>query len=208
MKKKEIYKAFRRAVKKTKGLPKNLNFLKSLSSNKKNHFETSEEITEALILKIQKKSIQRLHADPEFIQMSAMEKLLSYYFVWGEEIEDRFPECIYLKKYFIKRGTAGPHLHPSLENLLEEIVDQGLQEGSFQNRLFISKYYAKILIAQQEDLLRFYWMNKGNEEALTAYTEKSVHLLHQLLQENFLDQMADLMQFEIKQQLGHLKFWS
>lgn len=208
MKKKDIFKALRRVIRKEKKLPKKLNILDQASAKLKVKFTTPEEVVTELILHVQKKSIQRVQADPEFKEMGAIEQLLSYYFVWAEELDERFPECRYLKSYFIKTSPKGPRIHPHLADFFNAIIADGLLQNEFHSRMIIQKSYPKILAMQQEDLLRFYWMNKGNMSTLNAYIEKSVHLSTQLLQENFLDQAFGLFQIQAQEQINQFKFWS
>jgi hypothetical protein len=144
-------------------------------------------------------TLEKLKDDEIYRNYSAREKLLSFYFLWVQQLKE-YRSYILLQQ---EKPLSGG-LHPGkLESFrvafydyIRELVKEGYQSGDVKERKFISDQYVHGFWMQALFVLR-YWIKDDSErfEMTDAAIEKAVNLSFQLIHSNTLDSILDFGKF-------------
>lgn len=141
----------------------------------------------------------KLKEDETYRNYSVREKLLTFYFMWVQQLRENRSYILQQKEQFI---APGMHLG-KLENFrlafydyIRELLKEGYQTGEVKERKFISDQYAHGFWLQALFVLR-YWIKDGSErfEMTDAAIEKAVNLSFQLITSTTLDSIFDFGKF-------------
>ena len=144
-------------------------------------------------------TIATLHGTQEYNEYSVREKLLSFYFTFIEVLKQNRSFVLYFFQTQRKHELAPSFLKNARKSYLDFVnvlVEEGLQNGEFKKRPYLSEKYGDALWLQFLFLLRF-WVNDESKsfESSDALIEKTVKLTFELLGESPLDSFIDLAKF-------------
>lgn len=145
------------------------------------------------------RTIGRLQADETFLQFSAMEKVLAFYYTLLEELRTDRSFIVYqLKSY---RGIElAPTFIKSFKNEFDAffttVVHAGQQSGEIATRPLLTKRYPDLFWLHFGMLLK-YWKEDESPafEKTDAYVEKSVTLAFELIGKGVIDSAIDFGKF-------------
>jgi len=144
-------------------------------------------------------TISTLRVTPEYSDYSVKEKLLSFYYTFMEVLKQNRSLVLYFFQQQNKHDIIPSFLkntHKSYLDYVGVLVEEGLQNGEFKKRPYLSEKYADALWVQFLFLLRFWVSDESkNFESSDALIEKTVKLSFELLGESPLDSFIDLAKF-------------
>lgn len=162
-------------------------------------FGSFDAIDKAIWMRTITRTFARLKEDETYVGYSVREKLLSFYYVWIEELTSirSFIQYSYRK--------AGQNVYvngptKAIKNLFKqyanELVAEGLEKGELQQRTVLSEGYADALWLQLLFVLNF-WLKDDTArfERTDAAIEKAVNLSLDIMGRNTLDSAIDFVKF-------------
>ncbi|RCH55671.1 TetR/AcrR family transcriptional regulator [Mucilaginibacter hurinus] len=154
-----------------------------------------------------KKTIFEIKSQEVWVQYSAREKALSFFYAFFELIKANRSFVVYsVKKQ--PRTLSVPAIFEPLKDIFEdfadEILKEGLETGELSDRKFFAKRYKDALWLQFGFLLNF-WIkdNSAGFEQTDEAIEKGVNVTFDLFQRSPIDNLIDYGKFLYKS--GSLK---
>lgn len=164
------------------------------------HFPTLEAAEGAIWTDLMQRVVHAVESGPEWAEFSARQRLLAFYFAFGEE-------SLGMRSILLARlGKCGALARPpwlrGFEELFREfaqrIVERGLAQEEIADRGQISSIYPGALYTQFRSIIDFHLKDVSpGYERTDAYIEKSVTLAFELLRKQALDAAFDLVRFLI-----------
>ncbi|MBX2945345.1 MAG: TetR/AcrR family transcriptional regulator [Cyclobacteriaceae bacterium] len=145
------------------------------------------------------KTISRLEGDGDYVNFSAREKLLAFYFTLAETLKANRSFCVLLLSRHSRLEVVPGFLKP-FKNKFEEFVGQllndGKSKGEVAERPYLDKRYPQLFWVHLSLLLLF-WKDDDSAdfEKTDAFIEKSVNLAFDLIGKGALDSAIDFGKF-------------
>lgn len=166
------------------------------------HFSSLEKIPQTNPVNALNKALERLHADEQFADFSAREKLLGLFFTLFEELGAN--RSYYLFNYTDIQSVASQSKDwkgflSELDNQVNEILTEAKLQNEIKDRQFIGAHYSKGYKLAFTYLFRV-WLKDDSEEFTTtdAAIEKTINLSFDMLQSNQFDSLLDFGKFAFK----------
>lgn len=142
---------------------------------------------------------EKLKGDETYRNYSAREKLLTYYFLWVQQLRENRSYILLQKDKYLVPGLhidQLEHFRKAFYDYVRELIKEGYQTGEIKERKFISDQYVHGFWLQALFVLR-YWMKDSSErfEMTDAAIEKAVNLSFQLVSSGTLDSILDFGKF-------------
>lgn len=148
------------------------------------------------------KTLDRLNADPAYMEFVAQEKLLAFYFTLIEELTPLRSYVQYAAGPFSTYTVASSHLDAFRELFLKyatEVIQVGIQTEEVYERPYITSKYNLGLWTQMLFVLSFWVKDESTDRQKTDEAiEKVVDLSFDLMGKTPLDTLMDFGQFVIK----------
>lgn len=144
-------------------------------------------------------TVDKLKEDETYRQYSAREKLLTFYFLWVQQLRENRSFILQQKE---NHRIPGLHLEKletfrhAFYDYIRELIKEGYQTGEIKERKYISDQYVHGFWMQALFVLR-YWIKDTSErfEMTDAAIEKAVNLSFQLISSNTIDSLLDFGKF-------------
>lgn len=144
-------------------------------------------------------TVDKLKEDETYRQYSAREKLLTFYFLWVQQLRENRSFILQQKE---NHRIPGLHLEKletfrhAFYDYIRELTKEGYQTGEIKERKYISDQYVHGFWMQALFVLR-YWTKDTSErfEMTDAAIEKAVNLSFQLISSNTIDSLLDFGKF-------------
>lgn len=144
-------------------------------------------------------TLEKLKEDETYRNYSAREKLLSFYFLWVQQLRENRSYILLQKEKYL-----APPLHldkleafrAAFYDYIRNLIKEGHQTGEVKERKFVSDQYVHGFWLQALFVLQ-YWIKDDSErfEMTDAAIEKAVNLSFQLISSNTLDSILDFGKF-------------
>lgn len=202
--KKKIIKRFKKYVVREKQIPKSLKHLlkekdsfKTFESIAKSPTNVLEEISKSYVID----ALHIIKEDENYANMSVREKLLSFYFVFIQEIrrDEEFLKVIFCPKQVQLMKHVKNSMRPPFVEFIDEMIQEGIMNEEIKSRTALDKIYSMTL---EKDLLLVlkFWLKDHSEDKIKTdeLIERLVHLEMNALGPNFLDDLFGIgkMMFE------------
>jgi hypothetical protein len=144
-------------------------------------------------------TLEQLHQDAVYKDYSSREKLLSFYFLWIQNLLKIRSFILLRKKGFSLRDWRADNLS-TLRSAFYDYVNELLREGEatqeVKERKYISDKYVHGFWLQLLFVLNYWIEDESHEFELTdAAIEKAVNLSFKLVSENTFDAILDFGKF-------------
>ncbi|MFN7703390.1 MAG: TetR family transcriptional regulator C-terminal domain-containing protein [Chryseotalea sp.] len=167
------------------------------------HFSSIETIASSIWEDWLTTTITQLKADEQFSSFTVREKLLTFYFAFGEKLKlHRSYALLTIKQ---NMGTP-PRMATSnkakkvFTNWLTEIIADGIVRDEIAKRPILDKRYPDLFWAHFLFFLQFWKKDDSkNFERTDVFTEKSVNLAFDLISKGAVDSAFDFAKFIFQQ---------
>lgn len=144
-------------------------------------------------------TLDKLKEDEIYLNYSAREKLLTFYFLWVQQLRENRSYILQQKEQYLVPGLHLEKLESfriAFYDYIRELIKEGYQTGEIKERKYISDQYVHGFWVQALFVLR-YWTKDDSErfEMTDAAIEKAVNLSFQLISSNTLDSILDFGKF-------------
>ncbi|PWV51442.1 AcrR family transcriptional regulator [Chitinophaga sp. S165] len=144
-------------------------------------------------------TVEQLKEDEIYRNYSSREKLLTFYFLWVQQLRDNRSYILQQKDKYLVPGLHLDRLESfriAFYDYIRDLIKEGYQTGEIKERKYISDQYVHGFWLQALFVLR-YWTNDDSErfEMTDAAIEKAVNLSFQLISSNTLDSLLDFGKF-------------
>jgi hypothetical protein len=144
-------------------------------------------------------TLDQLKEDEIYRNYSSREKLLTFYFLWVQQLRDNRSYILQQKDKYLVPGLHLDRLESfriAFYDYIRDLIKEGYQTGEIKERKYISDQYVHGFWLQALFVLR-YWTNDDSErfEMTDAAIEKAVNLSFQLISSNTLDSILDFGKF-------------
>ncbi len=144
-------------------------------------------------------TIDQLKEDEIYRNYSSREKLLTFYFLWVQQLRENRSYILQQKDKYLVPGLHLDRLESfriAFYDYIRDLIKEGYQTGEIKERKYISDQYVHGFWLQALFVLR-YWTNDDSErfEMTDAAIEKAVNLSFQLISSNTLDSLLDFGKF-------------
>lgn len=144
-------------------------------------------------------TLEKVKGDETYLNYSAREKLLTFYFMWVQQLRENRSYILQQKDQYLVPGLHIDKLEffrAAFYDYIRSLVKEGYQTGEIKERKFISDQYVHGFWLQALFVLR-YWIKDNSErfEMTDAAIEKAVNLSFQLTSSNTLDSIVDFGKF-------------
>lgn len=144
-------------------------------------------------------TLEKLKEDETYRNYSAREKLLTFYFLWVQQLRENRSYILQQKDQYLVPGLHVDKLEYfrlAFYDYIRNLIKEGYQSGEIKERKFISDQYVHGFWLQALFVLR-YWMKDSSErfEMTDAAIEKAVNLSFQLVSSGTLDSILDFGKF-------------
>ena len=180
-----------RLPKKMKDLLKAKETAKSFSAVEKDPQKLFESIMESYITS----TLAVLEDDKNYSKMSVREKLLSFYFVFINQIQqdEKFLKVVFSPKQFQLLRMVKNGMRPPFMSFMDQIVQEGIINEELKSRMVLDKFYAKTLEKDLIIVLKFWLKDQSEEKVKTdELIERLVHLEMNMLGPNFIDDLMGI----------------
>lgn len=202
MKKKELQAKISKRLKeyliKEKTLPKSSKDLFKGKESEKT-FETVVAEPKALFAHIMEsyitETLQVLEEDENYIEMSVREKLLSFYFVFINQLkgDEEFLKTVFSPKQFQLLKSVREAMRLSFMEFIEHLIQEGIVNEEIKSRMVLDKIYSMALEKDLIIVLKFWLKDESEEKAKTdELIERLVNLEMNALGPNFLDDLIGI----------------
>lgn len=202
MKKKELQAKISKRLKeyliKEKTLPKSSKDLFKGKESEKT-FETVVAEPKALFAHIMEsyitETLQVLEEDENYIEMSVREKLLSFYFVFINQLkgDEEFLKTVFSPKQFQLLKSVREAMRPPFMEFIEHLIQEGIVNEEIKSRMVLDKIYSMALEKDLIIVLKFWLKDESEEKAKTdELIERLVNLEMNALGPNFLDDLIGI----------------
>lgn len=163
------------------------------------HYSSFERIDADIWLDIFQRTLDQLVTDETYQQYSAQEKLLSFYFLWVQQLKaDRSYILLQQDRYqfpALQLRQLSAFKAAFLE-YASGLIKEGYVTAEIKERKYVSDKYVHGFWVQALFVLK-YWIDdtSANFEMTDAAIEKAVNLSFQLIQSNTLDSLLDFGKF-------------
>ncbi|MEZ4936422.1 MAG: hypothetical protein R2799_02400 [Crocinitomicaceae bacterium] len=136
-----------------------------------------------------------LEQDENYAEMTVREKLLSFYFVFVEQIkeDEEFLKVVFSPRQFQLLKLVKNAMRPPFIEFIDQIVQEGILNEEIKSRMVLDKVYGMTLEKDLMLVLKF-WLKDGSEakEKTDELIERLVHLEMNALGPNFMDDLIGL----------------
>jgi hypothetical protein len=144
-------------------------------------------------------TLEQLKEDEIYRNYSSREKLLTFYFLWVQQLRENRSYILQQKDKYLVPGLHLDKLESfriAFYDYIRDLIKEGYQTGEIKERKYISDQYVHGFWLQALFVLR-YWTNDDSErfEMTDAAIEKAVNLSFQLISSNTLDSILDFGKF-------------
>lgn len=163
-------------------------------------YSSFEAIEREFWLDVFEEVIQKLKADDTYLNYSAKEKLLSFYFLWIAKLRENRSYVMSFKNEklnAIPLNTEGfKDFKQEFVKYANELISEGVDRQEIKFRKFVTDKYSEGFWLQTMFVLN-YWVkdHSKNFEMTDAAIEKAVNLCFELIKENALDNIIDFGKF-------------
>lgn len=174
-------------------------------------YASFESIEKNIWFELTVETIDEIQKQELWLQYSAREKMLSFFYSYVELLKNHRSFVIYsLKKYGKRLATpevlAGAK--PIFEKFAEEIINEGLETGELADRKFFAKRYKDALWVQYAFILNF-WMDDDSDgfEKTDEAIERGIQVTFDLFQRSPIDNLFEYGKFltqhgKLKEKMG------
>jgi len=166
------------------------------------HFGSFKALEQNIWAGIAQKTLTEIKGQEVWVQYSAREKALSYFYAFFELLKQQRSFAVYSVNQQPK-GLTTPAVFAELrtvfENFCTEILNEGLESGELSDRKFFSKRYKDALWVQFGFVLHF-WINDSSAsfERTDEAIEKGVNVTFDLFQRSPIDNLFEYGKFLAK----------
>lgn len=144
-------------------------------------------------------TVDQLKEDEIYRNYSSREKLLTFYFLWVQQLRENRSYILQQKDKYLVPGLHLDKLESfriAFYDYIRDLIKEGYQSGEIKERKYISDQYVHGFWLQALFVLR-YWTKDDSErfEMTDAAIEKAVNLSFQLISSNTLDSLLDFGKF-------------
>lgn len=162
-------------------------------------FSSFESIEKAIWFELTFETITKIKAQEVWLQYTAREKMLSFFYSYLENLKNERSFVIYSLKHHRGKFSTPEVLtgvKPIFENFAQEIIEEGLDSGELAERRFLSKRYKDALWVQFAFILNF-WINDDSEgfEKSDEAIEKGINVTFDLFQHSPIDNLLEYGKF-------------
>ncbi|MFF5380676.1 TetR family transcriptional regulator C-terminal domain-containing protein [Pedobacter suwonensis] len=162
-------------------------------------FSSFESIEKAIWFELTFETITKIKAQEVWLQYTAREKMLSFFYSYLENLKNERSFVIYSLKHHRGKFSTPDVLtgvKPIFENFAQEIIEEGLDSGELAERRFLSKRYKDALWVQFAFILNF-WINDDSEgfEKSDEAIEKGINVTFDLFQHSPIDNLLEYGKF-------------
>ncbi len=140
-----------------------------------------------------------METDPAYIQFTAREKILTFYFSFAELLKAERSFVLYHLKSIKKSGvihSSFKSFKSSFDNWINGVLNEGKSTGEIAKRPFLDERYSILFWMQLMFILQFWSRDESiNFEKTDAAIEKSVMLAFDLIGKGVLDNAIDFGKF-------------
>ncbi|MBT8043532.1 MAG: hypothetical protein KJO79_01170 [Verrucomicrobiae bacterium] len=140
-------------------------------------------------------TVEVLHEDEDYASYPADQKLLAFYYTFFAHTQKNRSRLV---EFFPRPGCIRglkPMRHRFIE-FANEVIDQGVEEGSIADRKKLTDKYPQLLFEQFRGLIEFHRKDQSDHfEDTDALIEKSVRLSADLATSGAIDSAIDLGRF-------------
>jgi CHAT domain-containing protein len=144
-------------------------------------------------------TVEKLHTDEIYRNYSAQEKLLTFYFMWVQQLKENRSYILQQKENYRVPGSHLDKLETfriAFYDYIRELVKEGYTSNEIKERKFISDQYVHGFWMQALFVLRYWTKDDSAQFEMTdAAIEKAVNLSFQLISSNTLDSLVDFGKF-------------
>ena len=165
-------------------------------------FGSFEAVEQSIWAGFAKRTLSEIRAQEVWVQYSAREKALSFFYGFFEMLKGSRSFAIYtIHKQ--PKGITTPRVFSELKNIYENFADEILREGiettELTDRKFFSERYKDALYIQFIFVLNF-WVNDNSAgfEKTDEAIEKGVNVTFDLFQRSPIDNLIDYGKFLVK----------
>ncbi len=143
-------------------------------------------------------TVQRLRSESVYAEYTVREKLLAFYFTLVEVLKEN--RSFVTNELSARNGGFRRKVLADFKNGFYEyiniLLEEGMDTGEVEQRMFIAKKYDTLLWAETEFLIRF-WVrdDSKNFERTDAAVEKTVNFAMDLIGRNLADSAFDFVKF-------------
>lgn len=162
-------------------------------------YPSFEAVEKDLWLSFFQDTTDKLKEDETYRQYSTREKLLTFYFLWVQQLRENRSYILQQKENYRLPGLHLDKLDTfrlAFYDYVRELIKEGYQTGEIKERKYISDKYVHGFWMQALFVLR-YWIKDNSErfEMTDAAIEKAVNLSFQLISSNTIDSLLDFGKF-------------
>jgi AcrR family transcriptional regulator len=167
------------------------------------HFSSIETIATAIWEDWLTTTINQLKADEQFSSFSVREKLLTFYFAFGEKLKQNRSYALLSIKHNMGSPSRTATLNKAKKvftNWLTEIIADGIVRDEIAKRPLLDKRYPDLFWAHFLFFLQFWKKDDSKSfERTDVFTEKSVNLAFDLISKGAVDSAFDFAKFIFQQ---------
>jgi len=178
-------------------------FAKSLNIKEEefySYYNSFTALQSAVWLDIFDNTLEDLHAQEIYVEYSAREKLLAFFFTWVEQLKKNRSYLLVLydngRTFSKLPAPEAREFKNKFKEFVTPILQEGKTTGEVADRPFISQKYEESLWLQLWFIFQF-WLRDSSVsfEKTDEAIEKSVHLAFDLMGKSALDTLADFAKF-------------
>lgn len=162
-------------------------------------YSSFEAVEKDLWLSFFEDTVVKLREDETYLNYSAREKLLTFYFLWVQQLKENRSYILQQKDNYRVPGTHLEKLETfrrAFYDYIREIVKEGYTSNEIKERKFISDQYVHGFWMQALFVLRYWTKDESAGFEMTdAAIEKAVNLSFQLISSNTFDSLLDFGKF-------------
>ncbi len=150
-----------------------------------------EHIMESYIIE----TLSVLEEDENYAEMSVREKLLSFYFVFVNQIkeDEEFLKVVFSPRQFQLMKHVKNAMRPPFVEFIDQIVQEGIINEEIKSRMALDKVYSMTLEKDLIIVLKFWLKDQSEDKAKTdELIERLVHLEMNALGPNFMDDLLGI----------------
>lgn len=164
-----------------------------------NHFGSFEAIDRFIWKDFAHKTQATLTSDASFSDLTAREKLLTFYFALAEVLKSNRSYALVCMKNPLKPELVPDYLKDFkkvVDQFIQNVVQEGLSKNEIASRPFLDKRYPHVFWVHMSVFL-LYWKNDTSKafESTDVFIEKSITLAFELIGKGALDTALDLIKF-------------
>lgn len=156
-------------------------------------FSTLNQLEQYYWVNLHETLLNKITKEEVYAKYSVREKLLSYAFTLAEMLKENRSFVILILR---KNCNVLDKYKKELHNHAETLITEGTQSSEIQDRIFLSTYYADLIVQEITAVIYFWAKDESpNFEKTDAFIEKSINFVMDILARNWLDTGFDFIKY-------------